>query len=41
MATIIDGKNLAKNIREELKVEAEKLKRKRNYTTFSSYNGGR
>ena len=28
MATIIDGKNLAKNIREELKVEAEKLKKK-------------
>ena len=28
MATIIDGKNLAKNIRAELKVETEKLKKK-------------
>ena len=41
MAIIIDGKALAKKIRENLKVECDELKRKRNKPKTCSYNGRR
>lgn len=41
MAVLIDGKELAKKTRQNLKIDCENLKKKRNKSKACSYNGWR